>query len=304
LTRANRGTIQNVSISGSISGSSSGGVVYSNEGTVENCNFSGSISGDSGGIARQNLCVIRNCYVTGSISSSGSNGTGGIVGVNIGTVQNCYATCTITGGTYIGHNVGGIAGNNSGTVKNCYAIGNITGTKWLGGIVGFNSSDGVIQNCYATGNVTGGDPYVGGIAGSGSGTVQNCYATGNITGEYGIGGITGGTDTVQNRVALNPSLTATSTSFLRDTWRIANNIGGRLNNLLNNYGLNVMTLPSVITVTSDANGVHGADITSAEYNDPSWWQSTAQFPSSAWEFRAGLPVLRDMPAGTQNPVVR
>jgi hypothetical protein len=65
-----------------------------------------------------------------------------------------------------------------------------------------------------------------------------------------------------------------------------------------------MTLPNGITVTSDVNGIHGADITSAEYNNANWWQNTAQFPSSAWEFRVGLPVLRDMPAGTQNPVVR
>jgi len=271
LTRTNRGRIQNISIiNGNVNGIP-GGVVCFNYGIVENCNFSGTISGGGGGIALSNSTsgVIRNCYVTGSVTSS-SGATGGIVGSNNGIMQNCYATCNIIGGTFIGYAIGGITGSNSGTVKNCYATGNITGTRDIGGVVGDNSN----------------------------GTIQNCYATGNVTGESYVGGITGGGGTVQNSVALNLSITATTNnSILRG---YTGRVGGS-GNFLNNYGLNGMTVPSFITVTSNTNGIHGADVEASDYNSQIWWTTSSNWNSvSLWDFTTvwewdntrNLPKLR------------
>ena len=130
--------------------------------------------------------------------------------------------------------------------------------------------------------------------GSGEGMVQNCYATGNVTGESNVGGIVGYAGTVQNCVALNPSITATTTnSFLQgDTGRVR---GSGSSSLLNNYGSSGMTLPSFITVTSNANGKHGADVLASDYNSQTWWATTANWDFTTvwqWDSTRNLPKLR------------
>jgi hypothetical protein len=321
LARRNEGTIQNVSISGS--GPGGGGIVSTNYGIIESSSFSGDISFDGGGIARTNAesGVIRDCHTSGNINGGGivntnsgivessysigdittNSNAGGIVKSNnrTGIVKNCYATGNVIN-TSSGA-VGGIVGSNSGTVENCYSTGNVTGTT-AGGAVGSNASAGIVRNCYATGNVSG--TRAGGVIGDNSGTVENCYATGNVSSTNFGGGVVGDNSysTIRNCVALNQSVTRSSgsaTTFGRV-------IGGALSSLSgdsysNNYAQSEMTLPNGITVASDATGKHGEDITSDEWNNADWWQNTAEFPSSAWEFRAGLPILGNMPTGTQNP---
>ena len=73
----------------------------------------------------------------------------------------------------------------------------------------------------------------------------------------------------------------------------------------NNYGRRGMRLPTPISepVKSNADGIHGADITSAQWNKASWWEKTVEFSSEAWNFRNGLPTLKGV-GGKQNPVVR
>ena len=259
LTRTNRGKIQNININGSGNGSSIGGVVCFNYGIVENCNFSGTITsnlGGASGIANSNYTsgVVRNCYVTGSVNG------GGIVDTNFGTVQNCYTTCSATRGGIAASNI------NGGTIKNCYATGNITGPNSVGGVVGDN----------------------------GNGMVQNCYATGNVNGTYSVGGITGSNGTVQNCVALNPSITASTTNpSLRDnTGRVR---GGGSSSLLNNYGSSGMTLPSFVTVTSNANGIHGTDVLASDYNSQTWWTTAVNWDFTTvwqWDSTRNLPKLR------------
>jgi hypothetical protein len=49
---------------------------------------------------------------------------------------------------------------------------------------------------------------------------------------------------------------------------------------------------------------NGGDITQVEWADPYWWGSKANFASSVWTFRIGLPILNDMPGSVvQNPQV-
>ena len=153
----NKGTVQNLTVSGTVSGGwHVGGVVgYNNGGTVTGCIFSGSgsVSGEwyVGGIAGQNNGTVENCYNTGQVNGRG-NYVGGVVGWNDSgaNVENCYNTGSVTGVT-------GAAGS----------------SDYVGGVVGLNS--GNVENCYNTGTVTGTDDYVGGVVGWNRGTVKNCY---------------------------------------------------------------------------------------------------------------------------------
>ncbi|MCL2380743.1 MAG: hypothetical protein FWC64_04005 [Treponema sp.] len=269
-------------------------------GTVKNINFVDfSVSGSDGegGLARTNHGMIQNIsIINGAVN--GSAFTGGVVSFNSGTIQN-----TSFSGTISGVGSGGIASSNSGTIQSSVVTGTISSSSSeAGGISGNNS--GMVRNSYSTADITGTGSIghdIGGIVGINSGTVQHSFSTGNVTGAWRVGGVvgTGGllSGTVLNSVALNPSVTGTSAT---STARVAN-----MSHVNNNYARVGMTLPDNVAVVSDINGAHGADITSAEWNNANWWQNTAGFPSDAWEFRAGLPILRNMPAAVvQNPVVR
>ena len=131
-----RGTVQNLSVSGSVSGRMYvGGVVGLNSGTVENCyntgNISGNISGGSpvGGVVGRNDGTVKNCYNTGKVSG---NYVGGVVGLNnSGIVKNCHNI-----GEVSGNQVGGVVGDNGGTVENCYNTASVNGSIEAGGVVG------------------------------------------------------------------------------------------------------------------------------------------------------------------------
>ena len=206
------GTVQNLSVSGSVSGDwHVGGVVgYNNGGTVTGCIFSGSgsVSGSYhvGGIVGQNRGSVENCYNTGAVSgpdSGYSNVVGGVVGYNDSgaNVENCYNTGTVSGpDSGSGNFVGGVVGYNyHGTsVENCYNTGSVKGPDsgsgdwYVGGVVGQNFG-GTVENCYNTGSVTvtGSDGRVGGVVGYNSGPVKNCYNTGTVSDGTTSGGIVG-----------------------------------------------------------------------------------------------------------------
>ncbi len=193
------GTVQNLSVSGSVSGNNYvGGVVGDNRGSVEDCDFTGSVTGTVdyvGGVVGYNGGTVKNCYNTGNISGNISGNTsgnqvGGIVGQNSGTVENCYNTGNISGDISIGISGGVVGWNDSGTVKNCYNTGNISGNT-SGGVVGYNHSGGSVTNSYNTGAVSG-DEEVGGVVGwNDSGTVKNCYNIGDVSGKISVGGVVG-----------------------------------------------------------------------------------------------------------------
>ena len=204
------GKIENLSVSGSVSGNNYvGGIVgYNFSGTVTNCAFSGSgsVSGSDhvGGVVGYNGASVTNCYNTGEVS--GSEFVGGVVGSNSfsATVTNCYNTGTVTGPDSVNDettvNVGGVVGQNfGGTVENCYNTGTVIGPdsgsgNRVGGVVG-NNEGGSVTNCYNTGKVSG-NRYVGGVVGYNliSSTVENCYNIGsvNVSGNSSVvGGVVG-----------------------------------------------------------------------------------------------------------------
>ena len=163
LNRA--GTVKNVVMEGvqitsnQIYGGSIGGVVGSSWGTIENCSVSGSISGtvyvggvvgvqiggsitgcsssatvkgmvDVGGVAGQtnSSATLTACYATGNvtleIAPKKNIAGGGLVGMNAGSrgLLACYATGNVTStGSSTGQvHIGGFLGNNYTTVTACY----------------------------------------------------------------------------------------------------------------------------------------------------------------------------------------
>ena len=102
------GTIENCSVSGSVSGSFSvGGVVGSQwGGSITGCNSSATVKGVifAGGIAGETNsgASLTGCYATGDVTveNDGTNNSnaGGVVGYNGGgTLTACYATGSVTG---------------------------------------------------------------------------------------------------------------------------------------------------------------------------------------------------------------
>ena len=140
-----RGTVQNLTVSGSVKGDDYvGGVVGDNRGSVEDCDFTGSVSGNS--------------YVGGVV---------GVVGDSSGSVKNCYNTGAVSSlDSGSGNSVGGVVGYNDigGSVTNCYNTGSVNGSIEAGGVVGSNSLSATVTNCYNTGEVSG-KISVGGVGG-------------------------------------------------------------------------------------------------------------------------------------------
>ena len=163
LNRA--GTVKNVVMEGvqitsnQIYGGSIGGVVGSGWGTIENCSVSGSVSGTVyvGGV----VGVQIGGSITGCSSSATVNGTvdvGGVAGQtnSSATLTACYATGNviiemapkknIAGGSLVGMNAGS-------SLLACYATGNVTSTgsstgyMHIGGFLGNNYAN-VMTACY------------------------------------------------------------------------------------------------------------------------------------------------------------
>lgn len=165
----NSGTIQNVVIQGSISGSGYlGGICGYNAGSVSGCTNYAIISGTEtsvGGIAgcgKASVSKIENCANYGAIETTIASGNAAYAG---GIIGQALASTSITA---------------------CYNVGSVTSNKgYTGGVVGYAMS--AVQDCYNVGvvssSVTGTTKTIGGVAGAimGSGTITNCYNVGTVT---------------------------------------------------------------------------------------------------------------------------
>lgn len=158
LNRA--GTVKNVVMEGvqitsnQIYGGSIGGVVGSSWGTIENCSVSGSISGTVyvGGV----VGVQIGGSITGCSSSATVKGmvdVGGVAGQtnSSATLTACYATGNVTLEIATKKNIagGGLVGMNAGSrgLLACYATGNVTST---GSSTGQVHIGGFLGNNYTT----------------------------------------------------------------------------------------------------------------------------------------------------------
>ena len=127
------GTIENCSVSGSISGTVSvGGVVgVQRDHPITGCSSSATVKGtvNVGGVAGQTIfgATLTACYATGNVTieidRTQNISGGGLVGFNDGiSLLSCYATGNVTStGSSTGYvHIGGFLGNNYTTVTACY----------------------------------------------------------------------------------------------------------------------------------------------------------------------------------------
>jgi len=284
------GTVKNLALTGVLINSTGyggyvGGIAGRNYGTIQNCSVTGSVSGynNVGGIAGLNEGTVAWCRAAGSVQ--GSSSIGGIVGRNYqATVEFCAALNTVTS---TGFYAGGIVGNNSsnnanGAVRNCYAAGPVTGESRVGGVVGINAS--AIVYCYAIGAVEA-ESLGGGVSGANDGTIQNCAAlnpsvtrvgTGSATMEYRdnfgrVAGVISAGASCQNNYARS----AIPQPWSGKSWGafLPTNING------------------ADASTASPNG---------GYNSQAFWTSTMGFNlTTVWQMGTvnsqSLPVLRNMP---------
>ena len=125
------GTIENCSVSGSVSGTKCvGGVVGAQKaGSITGCSSSATVKGmvDVGGVAGEKWGSLTACYATGNviieIDRTENISGGGLVGFNDGvSLLSCYATGNVTStGSSTGNvHIGGLFGDNYTTVTACY----------------------------------------------------------------------------------------------------------------------------------------------------------------------------------------
>ena len=159
LNRA--GTVKNVVMEGIQITSNhmfgcTGGVVGYSWGTIENCSVSGSVSGTDcvgGVVGSQKAGSIIGCCTSATVK--GTHYVGGVAGEKWGTMTACYATGNVTLEIASQKNLygGGVVGLNGGSrVLACYATGNVTstgsstGNVHIGGL--FGDSYTTVTACY------------------------------------------------------------------------------------------------------------------------------------------------------------
>ena len=157
------GTVKNVVMEGIqitsnhvLMSGNTGGVVGYSWGTIENCSVSGSVSGTNcvgGVVGSQKAGAIIGC--SSSAIVKGTRYVGGVAGEKWGTITACYATGDVTLEIDSQRDLsgGGVVGLNGGsTVLACYATGNVnskgsnTGNVHIGGLFGDNYT--VVTACY------------------------------------------------------------------------------------------------------------------------------------------------------------
>ena len=134
-----------------------GGVVGYSWGTIENCSVSGSVSGTDcvgGVVGSQKAGSIIGC--SSSATVKGKHYVGGVAGEKWGTMTACYATGNVIIEMDPKKNIagGGLVGMNAGSsLLACYATGNVTSTGsstgyvHIGGFLGDNYNT-TVTACY------------------------------------------------------------------------------------------------------------------------------------------------------------
>lgn len=212
-------TVNNVSVSGKITGASTAGVVggaYWGGLNMDNVHADvtlnttwlaagGLVGGISNSVIKNSSAnvVINGAGLSGGIASSIDDGTvlenvsssgvihsngvknGGLAGnASNSQIKNSFSTVDIDEGTYNGGLVGEAY---DVAIENAYSTGNISGA-YSGGIVG-SAYLGSLDKVFSTGSITGDNS--GGLAGKiEETTITNSYATGDVTGDN-VGGLVG-----------------------------------------------------------------------------------------------------------------
>jgi hypothetical protein len=290
------GKIEDCSSTGNVR--ASGGGYWSWAGGI-----AGTISGDghddpdteaAGPSATGPTRIVRS-YATGSIVAEGPQGSwpyaGGIVGNNYygGLVSQCWFDGTVKAeGDRISDYTGGIAGYNSkqyyghgSRIEDCWSAGQVEGHINAGGIVGQNQVAAITERCYSTALIS-----VRAAKGATASLAQQ--GVGGIAGYNAVAdGRAGGT--VQNCVALNPSITADGGFEL--LYRVVGNGEGSHSNNLARQDMEIIISgsPSAADDTG-ANAKGGGDC--AAQPAQSVYQGLGWDFTSVWKMDGSYPVLR------------
>ncbi|TLX78466.1 hypothetical protein E9993_01945 [Labilibacter sediminis] len=228
--------------------------------------------------------TITKCFVTGSITSNGFAGS--FIGhVDNSIVSECYSTANVTGRDHVGGIVAHVNGNGA-TIENCYYNGNVYSTGWqVGGIAGWAEGSTVITKCYVKGTTGSESGFSGGMLGVAPGG-QNVSVT--------------------KCIAMQTSMTTVNPD-IEKTYRIIGDHAGVT--FTNNYGFDQMGLtdPHKFFWESAADGKDGADITSSQFKDATFYSTNLNWDfSQIWYMDTDGPVLRwqgDFPTSLINAEV-
>lgn len=236
----------------------------------------------------------------GHVISGYSSTVGALFPINNGTIEGVGLEDALV--TTTEKNVGLLVGTNHGTVAQVWTSGAITGHSTVGGVVGY--SYGVIRDTYSTADVTAdGQRQAGGVVGiTGRGSLtERVYSTGDVeaVGEQNAGGITGyaytGT-TVQNSIALNPSVTGSSQA----SRVIARVLAGDTATMLNNYAIDTMVVNTQTVTAEGPETQNGQTVTLEQIREESFWTSDLGWDfESTWQWGAAAdrPTLKNAPEG-------
>lgn len=201
LVGINRGTIEQVSVTGEVAytkpagvprpPATIGGLIGFNEGTVVDAQSDVTLTSEIGG--------------GGLVGYNGSDGTithavsgatvlaemeivGGLVALNEGSIENSHtlhgAEVTVTKAAEgWGSEVGGLVGENKGEIRRSTSAAGVEGYMNVGGLVGSNHAGGTIEDSASNSAVSGYDKHLGGLVGRNAddGTlVARSYSIGSV----------------------------------------------------------------------------------------------------------------------------
>lgn len=161
LTMNNVDVIGNQNVGGLIGYSGVGG----NGATVKNCSISGTVNGDSSvGLIMgtgEHHSMIEKCQSSGSVS--GSDNVGGLVGVGAPgfIMKQSSSTASVHASS---ENAGGLVGflASYSKIYDSFSSGIVSGGQYVGGIVGYIDVSVLISKCYFDGQVNSSDSSSGG----------------------------------------------------------------------------------------------------------------------------------------------
>jgi|GEM_PF-4227921 hypothetical protein len=176
-------TLSRVSVTG---GDRTGGLAGAASGTVEAVSVSGTVSGTEyvGGLAGYSSATLTN--VSTATDVDGEFTVGGLVGRSFEPITDARASGTVDGVV----TVGGLVGYSSDDISDATASGAVDGTETVGGLVGNNYNFGDVTDSRATGDANG-SAIVGGLVGRNSGDILRSTASGTVTGTERVGGLLG-----------------------------------------------------------------------------------------------------------------
>lgn len=288
------GTVRNLTLDQVAiqSGSSNvGAVAGTGTGTVESVSVSGTVSGAGsvGGIVGKmmNPGKIVRCTVRASVSGTGAK-VGGVVGDSDGLVDSCYANVQVSGA----QNVGGIVGwchsdkgdNESRAVKNNIAEGSVTSSGieagGIGGLLKMRTTNNLVKNMTV---------------------VSTCTNTTAVNGN--VAGLLGAWMKLQKNTQGNVVLSGTvTTTDAGAGYRIGYGYSGttKSGTASDNYANPAITVnDKTVAATTDGTG-NGADLTDAQMHSKDFYAGLGfDFKNTFdWDEATKTPILKGMTGAT------